>query len=153
MTVFRIVKSKNRINDLSGTGAFRVGGRWNQKGTYMLYTSENSSLAYLESLVHFTTLDFPINLHIIHLNIDDNAPIYRLPDKEYPKNWMEIGNAATQEKGTALMNDNHYLAIRVKSAINPEEYNYLLNPLFPDFQKMVRVISSAVINTDRRLIE
>jgi RES domain-containing protein len=53
MVVFRIVKSLNRAKDLSGMGAFKNGGRWNSKGTYMLYTSINSSLAYLETLVHF----------------------------------------------------------------------------------------------------
>jgi len=59
MIAYRIVKSIGRAGDFSGTGAFRNGGRWNSKGTYMLYTSMNSSLAYLETLVHFDEADMP----------------------------------------------------------------------------------------------
>ncbi|WP_069660864.1 RES family NAD+ phosphorylase [Arcticibacter eurypsychrophilus] len=50
MYVYRIVKSEQRTKDLSGMGAFRAGGRWNDKGTYVLCTSENSSLAFLDNL-------------------------------------------------------------------------------------------------------
>jgi RES domain-containing protein len=35
-------------------GARRAGGRWNSKGTPVLYMSENRSLAVLEVLVHLS---------------------------------------------------------------------------------------------------
>src|SRR4051812_46061807 len=90
MFVYRIVKSKARTNDLSGTGAFRAGGRWNSKGIYMLYTSENSSLAYLESLVHFEEPNIPPNLYIVKIEVVDHSKIYLPGDPEYPDNWMQI---------------------------------------------------------------
>ncbi len=152
MTVYRIVKSRVRINDLSGTGAFRAGGRWNSKGTYLLYASENSSLAYLESLVHFSASDFPPHLYIVHLAIDDSAPIHLLPDGQYPGGWMNIGSAAAKKKGDQLINGRQWLAVKVRSAINTEEYNYLINPLFPGFSGFVKVVSSTLIKTDERLI-
>ena len=64
MFVYRIVKAKERTNDLSGTGAYKTSGRWNSKGTYMLYTSENSSLAYLETLVHFDDTEYPFMIRV-----------------------------------------------------------------------------------------
>ncbi|MCK5688467.1 RES domain-containing protein, partial [Myxococcota bacterium] len=35
-----------------GEGAYRAGGRWNLKGTRVVYTSAQISLAVLEYLVH-----------------------------------------------------------------------------------------------------
>jgi RES domain-containing protein len=64
MLVYRIAKSLEHAQDIFGFGAFKFGGRWNNKGTYMLYTSMNSSLAYLESLVHFNETDVPPGLYI-----------------------------------------------------------------------------------------
>ncbi len=39
-------------HDLSRIGAARNGGRWNKKGTYVLYTSESREVALLEITVH-----------------------------------------------------------------------------------------------------
>ncbi|WP_414649653.1 RES domain-containing protein, partial [Chitinophaga sp.] len=38
MIVYRIVKTAERAQDLSGKGAYLAGGRWNSTGTFMLYT-------------------------------------------------------------------------------------------------------------------
>ena len=91
MLVYRVVKLKSRTKDLSGTGAFKAGGRWNSKGTYMLYTSQTSSLAYLETLVHFDDTIYPPHLFIMEIEVDDSSSIYTLPDNEYPKNWKRPG--------------------------------------------------------------
>ena len=56
MLLYRISKSKY-AKDLSGEGARRAGGRWNFKGTPVVYTADSTALATLE------TLDF--NGHII----------------------------------------------------------------------------------------
>lgn len=153
MFVYRIVKSQARTNDLSGIGAYKFGGRWNSKGTYMLYTSENSSLAYLESLVHFDELEYPPSLFILKIEIDDNAPVYQLPAKEYPTNWKQPELLKNKALGDELMLAKKHLAIKIKSAINELEYNYLLNPLFPNFNKLVQVKEVKEIIIDARLIK
>ncbi len=38
-----------------GEGAFRFGGRWNSRGTRILYTAGSLSLAALEMLVHLNS--------------------------------------------------------------------------------------------------
>ncbi|HYO22907.1 MAG TPA: RES family NAD+ phosphorylase [Flavisolibacter sp.] len=151
MFVYRIVKSKNRTDDLSGTGAYRFGGRWNHKGTYMLYTSENSSLAYLETLVHFDERDNPPNLYIMKIEIGTTAPVYSLKEKEYPAGWMQLELLENKELGSRLMQEKKFLAIRLKSAVNTAEYNYLLNPLFPRFYDLVKVVDVTPVKLDERL--
>jgi RES domain-containing protein len=153
MFVFRIVKTKTRTTDLSGTGAYRTGGRWNSKGTYMLYTSENSSLAYLETLVHFDDTDYPPNLYIIKIEIDDKVPIYTLKEGEYPGEWMHLELLENKCLGDRLMNEKKFLGIKARSAINNAEFNYLLNPMFPRFYDLVKVVDVMEIKVDERFVE
>ncbi len=152
MKLFRVVQGTDRAKDLSGTGAFRWGGRWNSKGVYMLYTSENSSLALLESLVHFDEGETPPQLYSTELEIPDNAPVYMLPDSEYNKDWLKLSLLENQKQGDHWMEERKYLAIKVRSAINPAEYNYLLNPVFPRYHNLVKIISVKEIKVDERLV-
>ena len=152
MFVYRIVQSKIRTTDLSGTGSFKFGGRWNSKGTYMLYTSENSSLAYLESIVHFDEEFFPPNLFIVKIEIDNKAPVYTLPEKDYPVEWKQLELLKNKTAGDQWMTEKKFLAIKVRSAINHFEYNYLLNPLFPRFHDLVKIVDVIEIKTDERFV-
>jgi RES domain-containing protein len=155
MIVYRIAKSELRAKDISGMGAFKNGGRWNSKGTYMLYASMNSSLAYLENLVHFNESDLPPNLYIAVIEIDNDSPadelIYQLPDDEYPVSWLLHENLENKIMGDKWVLEKKFLAIKVRSAVNTSEFNFLLNPLFPGYHDKVKVQSTHVLNIDARL--
>jgi RES domain-containing protein len=153
MIVFRIVQDKTRARDLSGTGASKYGGRWNSKGTFVLYTSETSSLAYLESLVHFNKSMMPPELYLLKMEINDAAPIFILPGKDYPRDWRSPGLLENQQLGDKLMKNEKYLAIKIKSAINVFEYNYLLNPFYLNYRDLVKVVSVSPFKTDGRLVQ
>ena len=152
MKLYRIVQDKARTTDLSGTGSFRFGGRWNSKGTYMLYTSETSSLAYLEILVHFDKILLPPQLYIVELELDDASPLCKLPDTDYKDNWRKLSLLENQLLGDQWMDERKYIGIKVKSAINSIEFNYLLNPLFPRYYDLVKIISVTEIDVDGRLV-
>ena len=153
MIVFRMVQDKSRTVDLNRTGAFRRGGRWNSKGTYMLYTSENSSLAFLEYIVPFDQDIMPPQLYIMEIGIKDDKLIYALPEKEYPKNWTQVSLLENQILGDLWMQEKKWLGFRVRSAINPTEYNVLLNPLHPKFQAQVKIKSVRLLPVDDRIIK
>jgi RES domain-containing protein len=153
MIVYRIAKSIQRAGDFSGIGAFKNGGRWNSKGTYMLYASMNSSLAYLETLVHFNEPDVPPNLYITAIEIkDSDSLICQVPDEEYHTTWQEQDNLENKIKGDRWMSEGKFLAFKVRSAINPSEFNFLLNPLFPGYHEKVIIHSVQQLNIDTRLI-
>jgi RES domain-containing protein len=152
MLVYRIAKTEDKAKDISGFGAFKFGGRWNSRGTYMLYTSMNSSLAYLENLVHFNESDVPPDLYIVVIEIQDNALIYELPDMLYPQEWQMPDNLENKLMGDEWMNSKKYLAVKVRSVINPSEYNFLLNPLFPGYHDLVAIASTVKLNIDARLM-
>lgn len=152
MVVYRIVKELPRTKDLSGIGAFRFGGRWNSPGTYMLYASENRSLAYLESLVNFDADNLPPDLYIMSIEIAaTGTAIYTLPSRLYPKEWKMIDNLQNKAVGDKLMAEQKYLAIKVASAVNPYEFNYLINPLYAGYGDMVKVGGVEELKIDGRL--
>jgi RES domain-containing protein len=152
MIVYRIAKTEERARDLSGFGAAKFGGRWNSKGTDMLYTSMNSSLAYLETLVHFSEISVPPNLFVATIEISDNALVYELPDALYPRTWQNTDNLENELIGDEWMRAKKFLAFKVRSTVNPSEFNFLLNPLFPGYQDMVTIASVQRLNIDVRLI-
>jgi len=153
MIVHRIAKTEKRAKDLSGTGSYNYGGRWNSKGTYMLYTCENSSLAYLENLAHQDESELPPHLYIMKIQVEDQARIYIVPDSEYPSGWQKLENIQNKLLGDSWMKKQEYLGFKVRSAINPTEFNYLFNPLLPRFYDMVTVISVSALDVDIRLIK
>jgi len=153
MIVYRIAKSAERATDLSGLGSFKFGGRWNSKGVYVLYTSMNSSLAYLETLVHFNEPDVPPRLFISTIYINDNDKlVYELPDEQYPVTWQAQDNFENKLLGDQWMREKKFMVFKVRSAINPSEYNFLLNPLYPGFHDLVSVQSVQPLDIDTRLI-
>ncbi|HVS96834.1 MAG TPA: RES family NAD+ phosphorylase [Puia sp.] len=151
MTVYRIVQERDRANDLSGTGAFKFGGRWNNQGVYMLYTSENRSLALLETLAHFDEEDAPPDLYILSIQIARAAPIYDFPDSDLPHDWRDAEHIVLKGLGGSIFKSQKHVGFRARSAVLTEEFNIMLNPLFPGFADLVKIASITRYQPDARL--
>lgn len=133
MDVFRISKFK-RARDLSGFGASLKGQRWNRRGTSLLYTASHRSLALLEVLVHIGEYYPEDDYAIITLDIPDNQ-IASFDTSILPKDWAKIFDAGVLASFTDhWLKTEQSIALGVPSAIVPQEINYLINPLHPDFQ-------------------
>ena len=114
--------------------------------------SENSSLALLETLVHLDELSIPPDLFVVKIAVDDASLIYRVPDKDYPGDWQKLDNLQNKSFGDKLMEAKKYPGFKIKSAVNPSEYNVLLNPLFPGFSSHLSVSSISPLAIDLRLV-
>jgi RES domain-containing protein len=68
MKVYRLC-NRQFSNDLSGKGAELFGGRWNSKGTAILYTSESRALCLTEVLVHATSNSIPDDYHLVTIEL------------------------------------------------------------------------------------
>jgi len=113
---------------LNGNGAREEAGRWNEPGLPLVYASETSSLALLETLVHASFALLPKSLVAIRIEIPDDAAVHEIAIADLPNNWFEIGNAQCVALGSAWIRQGRKLALRVPSATNPLERNILLNP-------------------------
>ncbi|MEJ7767455.1 MAG: RES family NAD+ phosphorylase [Chitinophagaceae bacterium] len=151
MIVFRIAKKKHRSDDLSGGGAAQEGGRWNNEGVFALYTSESRALAMLELLAHVEEMELPQNLFVMTIKVDDVAPVFQMDDASLPVDWRIPENLALKELGDAFFEEKKYLALKVRSAVMPQEYNFILNPLFPRYHDLVKIIKVEEYNRDERL--
>jgi RES domain-containing protein len=151
MIVYRIVKTAVRAKDLSGRGAYLAGGRWNSAGTFMLYTSESRALALLENLVHYDQSELPPRLYIMEIELSKNAPIYTLSDDLLTEGWRLPETLALRKIGDQIFHQKKYMGFKVRSAVLPGEFNYLLDPLFPHYYDMVKVIKQVPLDVDDRL--
>jgi RES domain-containing protein len=149
--VFRIAKARH-ASDLSGAGARAHGGRWNEKGTPLLYTSTNRALATAEYLVHVDPLLQPRDLRMVSIELPDGATVKALRNADLPAAWNTYpAPAALAELGTKWAASRKSLALRVPSAVVAGEHNMLINPLHPEAAK-VRVVDEQPYAFDPRLL-
>jgi RES domain-containing protein len=121
-------------DDMSGTGAEKLGGRWNAVGTAVVYASENRALAHLEAIVHFNAGDLPLNRYLVRIDVPDDvwAAAERV-DVSKLVGWdAEPAGKTSFDAGTAWAKGLSSALLIVPSIVVPEECNVLVNPAHPD---------------------
>jgi RES domain-containing protein len=150
MIVYRLSKEKFKT-DLSGIGAEKFGGRWNNKGTRIIYTAQSRALANLEVAVHVALKGLPKNYYLTSIEIPDSGVLTYNLKKLKGKNWqMNPPIPFTKIEGDSFIKANKGLILKVPSAIVKGDFNYLINPLHKEFQK-IKVRSTEAFSFDERL--
>ena len=136
MILYRVANAKYKDSTLSGIGAEKVGGRWNEVGSRAVYCSENVSLALLEYYVHSDNVStLPSHILVAQIEVPDVLPIYTLA--ELPADWDQYPYAAsTASVFTSMARDRNFFGLRVPSTIVGIESNFVLNPLYKDFGRV-----------------
>ena len=137
-------------HDISGEGSRIDVGRLNPIGLATLDTSQNTSLCILEILVRASKTTSPDNYTLISIEIPDNG-ISKIQLKKLKKGWQHDLDY-TQGIGEDFLKENQSFCLEVPSAIVPQENNFLLNPLHPDFKK-VKILSTELLELDKRLFK
>lgn len=151
MKVYRLCREKYE-RDLSGHGAKTAGGRWNSKGTAMLYTSESRALSTVEIAVHVPLGIVPADYRMVTLEIPDSVKVRTLSARELPADWRDSPPShSTQQIGDEFVRAGSHLVLKVPSAVVEEDVNYLINPDHTDMEK-VRILKSLPFTFDKRLI-
>ena len=151
VAAWRIVKHKNPPRKaFDGEGARLYGGRWNSRGTPMVYTAQSQSLAVLEMLVHLDTADLLEKYVFFEVTIEERL-ILVLAEADLPRDWrVDPAPRRLRDIGDAWARSNASVALRVPSSLLPAEYNYLLNPKHEDFGKLT-IGEAAEFRYDARL--
>lgn len=126
--------------------------RWNSRDIKMIYTAESRALACLENVVHRNTRGLQQNFRTLQIEIPNSIFISTLNRKDLPTNWQHFKNMPlTQQIGDKWISENKSAILQIPSVIVPEEYNYLINPLHPDF-KSIEIKKVEVFTFDERLV-
>lgn len=150
MRVFRIAQARHP--GLDGEGAKLYGGRWNSAGVPVVYTSASRALAALEKLVWVDPEDLPDDLRLFELEIPAQASVQILRTEQMPVSWREPRDPFCSVYGNGWLASQRSAVLAVPSAIMPEEFNYLLNPLHPEMQGL-RIAESRRFFFDSRLFK
>ena len=120
-------------SDLSGTGARITGGRWNSKGSPVVYCSTSIALATLETVHYLRGGGLPFNRYLVRIAIPDVVWDARQVLEPFPGGWDAIpAGLSGKRAGDGWIAAGKSALLLVPSVIVPDEYNVLLNPRHAD---------------------
>ncbi|HWY37674.1 MAG TPA: RES family NAD+ phosphorylase [Bacteroidia bacterium] len=135
MIVFRIAK-RTHAADITGTGAALYPGRWNKKGTPVLYTGETKEIALLETVVHTPPMMVP-DLDVLTIEIPGDS-VTELSIHDLPPNWFQYpAPTVLSEIGQRWVLENKTVALKVPSCIIHTSHNFILNCKHKDYRKVI----------------
>jgi RES domain-containing protein len=144
MVLWRI----SRHRDLSGIGGLKASGRWHYAGQPVVYLSENPASALLEVCAHTAANDVPPEFTLLLVE-GPEVTTQSVSVAELSDGWQNESDA-TREIGTRWLRGNSSLLLKIPSAIIPETFNFLFNPLHPD-AKSFRISDTFTYPFDSRL--
>jgi len=145
--VYRICLAKY-AGELFASG---VRGRWNIKGSFVIYTAGSRALACLENVVHRSGEGLTDNFRTLVIELPDDLYIENISATELPADWQKIRKyPITQAIGDDWYKRGASAVLRVPSSIIPEEFNYILNTRHSDFPK-IRIKSTEEFFFDPRI--
>lgn len=126
-------------HDLSGAGAARHPGRWNEEGQSAVYAAPTIAMAVLETAAHIDDAGLPLNRYLVRIVVPDSiwAAKEAMDVSRLPITWAAIpaGRVSVQAGADWLRNMTAAI-LEVPSVIVPEEPTALVNPLHPDSKKL-----------------
>jgi RES domain-containing protein len=139
---WRLVREKYAGNPLSADGARIYGGRWNEAGVEIVYSSENRSLAALEVLVHLNGVYPSWRYKLLEYMLDDRL-IEDVAPANLPGDWREEPAPLSITRwGTEWAKAGRSVALRVPSAVVPDEKNIILNPHHKEIGRVIFGVST-----------
>ena len=136
ITAWRICKTKHAPSAFDGRGATKFPGRWNPLGVRAVYTSENRSLAQLEVLANAEDRELLTAAAWTIIPVRFDLDLLHAPEK-FPDDWRQVpAPDSTRRFGGDWMKKGISPVLRVPSVVTLGEFNYVLNPVHPDFRKL-----------------
>jgi len=136
---------------MDGEGARLHGGRWNPPGLAVVYLAESRALAALEILVHASRDALILDWLLLEVEIPDRL-VGVMEAKDLPEGWdCQPSSPEARAIGRKWISEAKYPALKVPSAVIPEEYAVLLNPRHGKISQM-KISEPRAFPFDRRLL-
>jgi RES domain-containing protein len=137
--IFRLGTAQFKDALWTGEGGLHVDGRWHTPGRRIAYTAQSLSLAQLEILVHIADRRKMPQLVMARAYIPDALSIQTIETSVLTGAWRRFSpySEQTQRLGMQWLAEGKSPVLKVPSAVSEAEWNFLLNPVHPDFQKLM----------------
>src|SRR5207247_9769319 len=135
-SAWRIVRAARVNSAFTGEGGRVYGGRWNSRGTAVVYVSEHESLAALELFVH--TMPLSPNERYLSFKLEwDNKLTEYFPLKNLSPHWnAEPPTFETMATGDDWVRRRRSVAPAVPSAPTRSDINLPLHPWHSHTKKL-----------------
>lgn len=162
-TVFRVTRDKyagTTADALSGNGGLYDSGRWHSQGRRIIYTSQSTTLCLMERLVHadeWIAERHPDRL-MLKIRLPDDLSFIQYRSSELAAQeplWRQEGSQLCRALGDMWLQRQVSCALVVPSAVNPSDFNILLNPLHRDFAAVLQLndpVRSERVDADERVV-
>lgn len=130
--------------DLSGAGAARHPGRWNDYNEAVVYCAPTVAMAVLETAAHVDDSGLPLNRCLVEIEVPGATWAGREEMKvaELPATWAAIpAGRASVKTGSDWLASLRSAIVIVPSVIVPEEWISLINPAHAE----ARAITAKVV--------
>lgn len=148
LMAFRIGDPAGSYPIFDATGSTIAPGRWNTRGSPVIYSSEHFSTALLEKLVHGSGR-LPPNQHSIEITIPRGSS-YEVFSEPSLSGWDSMPATVSREFGEAWCVERRSLILLVPSVVARLDRNVLINPAHPEFPT-ISVSLHQPVYWDRRL--
>jgi RES domain-containing protein len=120
----------SRHVELSGRGGISFAGRWHYAGSPVVYLAESPAGALMETCVHTSVNDIPPSFTLLKV-VGPDARVDEIKLATLKRGWRERVEI-TRDLGSEWLKKRAGALLRVPSALVPETFNFLLNPLHTD---------------------
>ena len=144
MLVYRITQAQH-ANDISGAGGLYGNSRFHKKGRLILYASQHVSLAAVEYCRKARIAKPVIPYRIMTIEIPDDVKMLVLKDMD-----VIADKTKALAYGMKWLNEGKYMALKVRSVMIPQEYNFVLNPAHPRYRE-VKLVKTEPFVFDARM--
>ncbi|MGO9649703.1 MAG: RES family NAD+ phosphorylase [Terriglobales bacterium] len=136
---------------LDGRGGLLASARWHTRGRPIVYLATTPAGALVEALVHLELKpdQLPKSYQLMKAEAPDDLP--KMHFSALSEDWRH-NETASRTLGDEWLAQNQTALLEVPSAILPETFNLLLNPLHPDAAR-VRVLWHEAYPFDERLFK
>ena len=151
ITVWRVEKAEYLDQVSTGLGAMEYGGRWNCIGTAVVYSSASIALGMLEIIAAGLRFKSTETRFAVPITFDTSV-IFQPDLFDLPNTWWTnpMPNEC-QDYGTHWASSQKSAVLSVPSVVVDLELNYILNPEFPEFKKVVSFGKPVALRIDSRL--
>jgi len=140
-------------DSLDGRGGLLASARWHSQGRPIVYLAASPAGVLVEVLVNLEVdpVRVPPTYTLLKIEAPDDISMARLEADSLPENWRQ-DLVWSRSRGDEWLEAGQQVLLEVPSAILPDTYNILLNPLHPDARR-IRILSHAAYAYDQRLFK